>query len=90
MASGLPVVAPAAGGPLDLFTDGVEGSFYPPADDQALRARVRELAADGELRQRMGLAGRERVLPRSWSALCDDLLGHYRRVIAAHAPALAA
>jgi len=90
MASGLPVVAPAAGGPLDLFTDGVEGSFYPPADDQALRARVRELATDGELRQRMGLAGRERVLPRSWSALCDDLLGHYRRVIAAHAPALAA
>ena len=45
-ASGLPVVAPAAGGPLDLVADGVTGYLVPPSDPDAFTAAVARLAAD--------------------------------------------
>ncbi|GAA4432573.1 glycosyltransferase family 1 protein [Georgenia halophila] len=81
MASGVPVVAPAAGGPLDVVADGETGHLYPPEDDGALGRAVAALAAEPARRARMGEAGRRRVLPRSWTALGDALLGHYTDVI---------
>ncbi|MFC7405959.1 glycosyltransferase family 4 protein [Georgenia alba] len=81
MASGVPVVAPAAGGPLDVVADGETGYLYASEDDAALAGAVRLLAADPARRARMGEAGRRRVLPRSWTALGDALLGHYAAVI---------
>jgi phosphatidylinositol alpha 1,6-mannosyltransferase len=89
MAAGLPVVAPAAGGPLDLIADGVTGLLYPGEDDGALRAAVSDLATDPRLRARLGGAARAEVLPRSWTLLGDQLVGLYRQVIAARTdPAL--
>jgi phosphatidylinositol alpha 1,6-mannosyltransferase len=81
MATGLPVVAPAAGGPLDLIEPGVQGFLYPPEDDLGLRNAVRELAGNAGLRQRLGEAGRCSVLPRSWSVLGEQLIQHYRLVL---------
>ncbi|MFH5823548.1 glycosyltransferase family 4 protein [Georgenia sp. AZ-5] len=83
MASGLPVVAPAAGGPLDVVASGETGYLYAPEDDAAMAGAVRALVADPAMRARMGEAGRRRVLPRSWTALGDALLGHYDEAIAA-------
>ncbi|WP_295128002.1 glycosyltransferase family 1 protein [uncultured Leifsonia sp.] len=80
-ASGLPVVAPRAGGPIDLVEHGVDGLLFPPSDDRSLRAAVAMLAADAPLRLRMGEAGRRRVLGRGWDVLCSELVGHYERVI---------
>jgi phosphatidylinositol alpha 1,6-mannosyltransferase len=85
-ASGLPVVAPAAGGPLDLVDDGGTGFLVPPGDPDALSAAVRKLTEDAALRARLGTAARRRVLGRTWSALTDELLGHYAAVIDADAP----
>jgi phosphatidylinositol alpha 1,6-mannosyltransferase len=85
-ASGLPVVAPASGGPRDLVDDGGTGYLIPPGDPVALAAAVRALAADPALRARFGAAARRRVLGRTWSALTDELLGHYAAVIEADAP----
>lgn len=82
-ASGLPVVAPRAGGPIDLVASGADGLLFPPDDDDALRAAVSALALDPERRARMGEAGRRRVLGRSWSVLGDALLEHYADVVAA-------
>ena len=84
-ASGVPVVAPAAGGPLDLVEDGVTGFLVAPGDRDALRTAVGTLVADPALRARFGEAARRRVLGRTWSALTDELLGHYAAVIGAHA-----
>jgi phosphatidylinositol alpha 1,6-mannosyltransferase len=84
-ASGLPVVAPAAGGPLDLVDEGVTGFLVPPGDAGALAATVGRLAADQSLRSAMGEAARRRVLGRSWSALVDELIGHYAAVLGAGA-----
>src|SRR6266536_165819 len=68
-ASGLPVVAPAAGGPLDLVEDGVTGYLVPPSDPGAFTAAVARLAADPAMRAAFGAAGRRKVLGRTWPAL---------------------
>jgi phosphatidylinositol alpha 1,6-mannosyltransferase len=80
-ASGLPVIAPAAGGPLDLVDDGVTGYLVPPGEPDAFTAAVARLAGDPALRKAFGAAGRQKVLGRSWSALTDELLGHYAAVL---------
>jgi phosphatidylinositol alpha 1,6-mannosyltransferase len=82
-ASGLPVVAPAAGGPLDLVRDGVTGFLVRPGDAAALAAVVAGLAADPALRAAQGRAGRQMVLGRSWPAMCDELIAHYIDVLTA-------
>jgi len=85
-ASGLPVIAPRAGGPVDLVEPGVDGMLYDPELDGALARAVRPLLDDAGLRARMGEAGRRRVAGRSWPALLDELMRHYDQVMAAAAP----
>lgn len=88
LASGLPVIAPDAGGPRDLVAPGRTGFLLPEtgkadADKTfgaALRGAVRALADDPRLRTRYGIAARHSVLRRTWPALCDELLGHYAEV----------
>jgi phosphatidylinositol alpha 1,6-mannosyltransferase len=86
-ASGLPVVAPAAGGPLDLVADGVTGYLVPPSEPDAFTAAVARLAADPAARAAFGAAGRRKVLGRSWPALTEELLGHYSQVLGTRKPA---
>lgn len=80
-AAGLPVVAPAAGGPIDLITHGDDGFLFRPDDNRDLRRCVSELVADPGLRGRMGEAGRRRVLSRSWESVCGTLLDFYEQAI---------
>ncbi len=80
-ASGVPVVAPAAGGPLDLVDHGVTGFLVPPGDAPALAAAVARLAADPGLRAQQGRAARQKVLTRDWPAIGDALIGHYEAVL---------
>ncbi|MDM4762764.1 glycosyltransferase [Galbitalea sp. SE-J8] len=84
-ASGLPVVAPRAGGPIDIVEEGVTGLLYDPASAAQLRGAVAALVSDAGLRARMGEAARRRMLGRSWTAIGDELLGHYRAAIGARA-----
>ena len=86
-ASGLPVVAPAVGGPVDLVEDGVTGYLVPPGDAAALARAAARLAADPWARAGQGRAARQRVLARSWSAVGDALIGHYAAVLAGGLPA---
>ncbi len=87
LASGVPVVAPAAGGPLDLVRPEVNGLLYRPGDAGALREHVVRLLADDGLRAQMGLAARDGVAARSWTALGDRLLEHYAAVRRSPVPA---
>ncbi|MCS5716498.1 glycosyltransferase family 1 protein [Herbiconiux sp. CPCC 205716] len=82
-AAGLPVVAPRAGGPIDLVRHGEDGYLFDPDDPRDLRMRVGSLVADPALRRRMGEAGRRSVIGTSWDSVCDELLGHYRAVTGA-------
>ena len=61
MARRVPVVAPAAGGPLEIVRPGVEGLLVDVKDPEALAVAVLELLGDPGRRARMGAAGRARV-----------------------------
>lgn len=62
MASALPVVASAISGTPELVESGVTGILVSPGDAGAIATALERLAADAELRTRMGQAGRKRVL----------------------------
>jgi phosphatidylinositol alpha 1,6-mannosyltransferase len=83
MASGLPVVAPAVGGPLDLVAHGRTGLLVPPRDADAVREAVRSLLADPARRAAFGTTARATVEGRTWAAVGDQLIGHYADVLAA-------
>ncbi|MGA5288817.1 glycosyltransferase family 4 protein [Streptomyces pseudogriseolus] len=90
MASGVPVVAPAAGGPRDLVAHGRTGLLVPPGDADAVRDAVGTLAAQPALRAAYGAAGRATVEGRTWAAVGDQLIGHYADVLAGRRTAVAA
>ena len=76
-ASGVPVIATGRGGPLDLVRPGIDGWLYRPGDLDDLRMRVKDLAGDTRKRQAFGRAGREAVQSRSWTSVCEQLIGHF-------------
>ncbi|GAA1768038.1 glycosyltransferase family 1 protein [Streptomonospora arabica] len=81
LASGVPVVAPASGGPLDLVEPERNGLLYDPASVRRLRLAVGRLIHNGALRRRMAAAARPSVEARTWDVVGDQLLDHYRSVI---------
>jgi phosphatidylinositol alpha 1,6-mannosyltransferase len=81
MVSGVPVVAPAVGGPLDLVVPDRTGLLFAPDDTRALRRAVSQLAADPMLRATFGKAARLAVVNRTWSAVCGELMEHYRSAV---------
>ncbi|MDX3855158.1 glycosyltransferase family 1 protein [Streptomyces sp. AK02-01A] len=89
MASGVPVVAPAAGGPLDLVGHGRTGLLVTPHDAEAVTEAVRELAFAPALRAAYGRVGRATVEGRTWAAVGDQLLGHYADVLGARTAVVA-
>ena len=79
LASGLPVIAPDAGGPRDLVTPWRTGLLLGVNEFEArLPEAVAHLLAE---RARYALAARRSVVGRSWSVICDELLGHYEAVL---------
>ncbi|RJQ77289.1 glycosyltransferase family 1 protein [Pseudonocardiaceae bacterium YIM PH 21723] len=83
LASGVPSLAPDAGGPRDLVLPGRTGYLLPPWDEDAHATALREAVEtlrDPALRARFGQEARRSVLRRTWPAICDELLGHYAEV----------
>jgi phosphatidylinositol alpha 1,6-mannosyltransferase len=78
-ASGVPVVAVASGGLIDLVDHGTTGLLW--RDTVQLRAGVELLVGDAPLRRRLGENARRSVLHRSWEVLGDQLLAHHRDAI---------
>lgn len=61
MASGVPVVASATGGNLELIEDGRTGMLVPPADSEAIARALLSYAGDDDMRERHGRAARARA-----------------------------
>jgi glycosyltransferase involved in cell wall biosynthesis len=61
MAAGVPVVASCVGGLVEVVDDGVTGRLVQPRDPGALADALLDLAADPDMRRRMGAAGEERA-----------------------------
>lgn len=62
MAAGLPVVATAVGGIVDVVVDGLTGILVPPRDVAALVDAISELLTDRERARQMGEDGRVRAV----------------------------
>jgi glycosyltransferase involved in cell wall biosynthesis len=61
MAARRPVVGPTRGGIAESVVDGETGFLVPPDDVEALAGATATLAADADLRTKMGESGRERA-----------------------------
>jgi glycosyltransferase involved in cell wall biosynthesis/predicted metal-dependent phosphoesterase TrpH len=79
-ASGLPVVAVGAGGPVELIESGRSGVLCPPAA-AAIGAAVVELAASAERRERLARGGLAAVRDRTWDAALGRLAEGWRRAL---------
>ena len=88
LAAGVPAVAPAKGGPIDLVAPGERGFLYPPGDLDQMRAHVATLAGDEALRWRLGAAARAFTARRTWPDVCAQLIGYYEEAIAMTAGAV--
>lgn len=82
MASGLPVVASAVGGLVDVLDGGVAGVLVPPDDPQALADAIRSLLDDPPRAQRLAGAGRERSATHySVERMVDGVEAVYRDLL---------
>jgi phosphatidylinositol alpha 1,6-mannosyltransferase len=80
LASGLPVIAPAAGGLLDLVQDGHNGLRFQPGSSADLARCVQQLQGDEWARRHLGAHARRSVEGRSWDVIGNELMQHYEEV----------
>lgn len=73
LASGVPCVAPAQGGPLDIVVDQMNGYLFTPGDSTHLHACVERLL-DRETRLRLAQRARGSVEHRTWHSVNIQLL----------------
>jgi phosphatidylinositol alpha 1,6-mannosyltransferase len=79
MASGVPVIAPNAGGPRDLVVPWRTGLLLDvPEFEARLGEGIDHLLAE---RPRYAQLARRSVLTRTWPSICNELLGHYEAVL---------
>jgi len=81
MAAGLPVVASAAGGPLEIIRNDVDGLLVTPSDIDALADALRRLADDPALRNRLGERGRLRAAQFRPERIGPQVERIYRRLL---------
>jgi glycosyltransferase involved in cell wall biosynthesis len=79
-ASGLPVLAVAAGGPLTLVEDGVTGVLC-QAEVEPLADALVELAGSCALRERLAQAALDAVRVRTWERALGRLAAGYRQAL---------
>jgi glycosyltransferase involved in cell wall biosynthesis len=83
MACGTPLVTTTGGAlPEVVGPDGEAALVVPPGDPEALAGALRRMLDDQELRDRLGAAGRERVLSRfTWRATAEGTAEQYRALL---------
>ena len=78
LASGVPVVAPNSGGPLDLLTEGQNGIFFDSTSPESITQAIDTIfALDPD---ELSFGARESVMHRDWNSIMKELLDHYRAI----------
>jgi hypothetical protein len=81
MAMGLPVVALANGGTVEVVEDGVTGLLSAPGDREGLAANLRAFLTDPAMRRAFGIRGRRRVEEHfTTERMAADVVRTYERV----------
>jgi phosphatidyl-myo-inositol dimannoside synthase len=81
-AAGLPVIGTSDCGAEDAIDDGLTGLLLPQAQvmDKLPQAIIR-LLSDSQLRTRMGAAGQEKALRRTWKVVAGEMMNVYNESI---------
>ncbi|ELS02254.1 glycosyltransferase [Xenococcus sp. PCC 7305] len=81
-ASGIPVLAPRAGGVVENIQDGINGYLYEPGDENDFVEKLTCLVEDTTLRHHMGLRGRESIQDKySWDNTIKNLVNIWQEQI---------
>lgn len=89
LASGVPVVAPAKGGPIDLVSPLRNGLLFEPNDLDHFRRCVSLIVGEPELREQLSNHARKSVEERSWRMICGQWDQHLAEVVSEHRGLLA-
>jgi glycosyltransferase involved in cell wall biosynthesis len=81
MASGLPVIAPPAGGVADHLRHDVNGIAVPPTDVDSMATEIVALTLDVSRRRRLAEGARSTALALDWQAELDRLDASYRGLL---------
>ena len=81
LASGVPVIGPNSGGPVDLIDHGRTGLLIDTAQPLELLASV-EILRNSKSYQQMRIAARKAVMHRTWNYINSQLMAHYSDAIA--------
>lgn len=81
LASGVPVIAPNFGGPTDLVKHGWTGYLIDTENSYSLNHAVNQIIQLAEPAL-MGARARESVIERTWLSINNQLISHYRDLIA--------
>lgn len=73
-ASGIPVIAPRAGGVVENIQDGVNGFLFTPQDSPDFLKKLQRLLTDPQRRNAMGRKGRDGVAQSSWDQKVQTLV----------------
>jgi len=81
MAAGVPVVASAAGGNVEVIEDGMNGFLVPIGEREQLASRLLELLTRDDLRQRFAQASQQRIRQSfSWDNLLRETLDTFQTI----------
>ncbi|MEZ5501977.1 MAG: TIGR03088 family PEP-CTERM/XrtA system glycosyltransferase [Halioglobus sp.] len=82
LASGLPVIATAVGGNIELVEEGFNGSLFPVADHLALADVLHSMLQKDAERSRLGANARQRVCQQfDWDRTVNDYLSLYDELL---------
>lgn len=79
MASGIPVVASDVGGNVEIVKDGQTGLLFSSSDGNKLAEAIHKLALDGDLRERISVAGRQAASHFTLKRMIDKMENHFSR-----------
>jgi len=81
LASGVPVIAPAVGGPLDLVQHGHNGFLWSPHRNDTLFESLNEMVTNHAVRESCAKNARLTVAHRTWDSVMAELVEHYHSVM---------
>jgi glycosyltransferase involved in cell wall biosynthesis len=81
LAHGMAIVTTRPRATLPELVDGENIVLAPPGDAAALAAAVRQLAAEPEMRQRLGAGAKALAEQFGWGRIAADMLGLYQQII---------
>jgi UDP-glucose:(heptosyl)LPS alpha-1,3-glucosyltransferase len=81
LACGLPIVTSTSNGVSEVLENDVNALIVEPEDVQALSERLRRLAEDADLRERVGASGRKAVEPFTWQKTTEKTMEVYEAFV---------